>query len=142
MTETLPITIKVNDDLLNKFSKLKSICNKLEAQFNFQTLTANWYGDEDDILIIQLCLETPVTFKQRQEELAKLSQSEVSISHFSDDVVSCFNDSEQQLLCGIAITNSELELLVLQPKLLAGFIEAKLSKVLNLIALQQSLASI
>jgi hypothetical protein len=142
MTETLPITIKVNDDLLDKFSKLKSVSNKLEAQFNFQTLTANWYGDEDDILIIQLCLETPVTFKQRQEELAKLSQSEVSVSHFSDDVASCFNKSEQQLLCSIAITNSELELLALQPKLLAGFIEAKLRKVLNLIAQQQSLVSI
>jgi hypothetical protein len=142
MTETLPITIKVNDGLLDEFSKLKSVSNKLEAQFNFQTLTANWYGDEEDILIIQLCLETPVTFKQRQEELAKLSQSEVSVSHFSDDVVSCFNKGKKQLFCTIAITNSELKLLVLQPKLLAGFIEAKLRKVLNLIAQQQSLASI
>ncbi|PKG85375.1 hypothetical protein CXF85_07245 [Colwellia sp. 75C3] len=142
MTETLPITIKVNNDLFDKFSKLKSVSNKLEAQFNFQTLTANWYGDEDDILIIQLCLETPESFKQRQEELEQLSPSEVSISHFSDDVVSCFNKDEQQLLCTIAITSSELDLLVLQPKLLAGFIEAKLRKVLNLIAQQQSLASI
>ncbi|PKI13035.1 hypothetical protein [Colwellia sp. 12G3] len=142
MTETLPITINVNTDLLDKFSKLKSVSNKLEAQFNFQTLTANWYGDEEDILIIHLCLETPASFNQRQEEFDQLSLSDVSVSHFSDDVISCFNKGEQQLLCVIAITTSELELLTLQPRLLTGFIQAKLHKVLNLIAQQQSLASI
>jgi len=142
MTETLPITIKVNDGLLDNIAKLKSVSNKLAAQFNFQTLTANWYGDEDDVLIIELCLETPASFKLRQEELAQLSLKNFSVTHFSDDVINCFNKGNKQLLCTIAITNSELELLVLQPKLLAGFIEVKLRKVLNLIAQQQSLASI
>ena len=104
MTENLPITIKVNDDLCDKFSKLKSVSNKLEAQFNFQTLTANWYGDEEDILMIQLSLETPESFKKNQEELEQLSRSDVSVSHFSDDVISCLNKGEQQLFCVIAPT--------------------------------------
>ncbi|NQZ25953.1 MAG: hypothetical protein HRT55_06520 [Colwellia sp.] len=142
MTDALPLTIKVNNDLLDQFAKIKSISNKLEAQFNFQTLTANWYGNENDILIIQLSLETPTSFNKRHKEIEKLPASEVIVSHFSDDVISSFNEAEQQLLCIIAITDSELTLLELQPKILTGFIEKKLHKVLNLIAQQQSLASI
>ncbi|WP_057832611.1 hypothetical protein [Colwellia sp. TT2012] len=142
MTESLPLTINVNSDLLDKFTQLKSISNKLEAQFNFHTLTANWYGDERQVLAIQLLLETPVSFKECQNGLKRLSASEVSVSHFSDDVFSCFNEGEQQLLCYIAITNSELDLLATQPKLLMGFIQVKIHKVLNLIAVQQSLSKI
>lgn len=142
MTETLPITITVNKALLDKFINIKSVSNKLEAQFNFQTLTANWYGDEEDILTVQLSLETPASFEQRKETLSKSSDDSVNISHFSDDVICCFNEGQQQLHCTIAITKSELDLLVSQPALLAGYIQAKLRKVLNLIAQQQSLASI
>ncbi|WP_019027158.1 hypothetical protein [Colwellia piezophila] len=142
MTETLPISIQVAQDLLDKFVKLKAIANKLEALFNFQTLTANWYGDEEDILTIRLSLETPASFKQCQGELETLSADSLAISEFSDDVISGFNQSEQQLRCHIAITESELSLLTQQPKILKGFVQAKLHKVLNLIATQQSLASI
>ncbi len=142
MTETLPITINLNKALCDKFSKLKSISNKLEAQFNFHTLTANWYGEEDDILTIKLCIESPESFEQYQAELHNLPADEVIISHFSDDVISCFNPGVLQLLCYIAITESELSLLEQAPKILAGFLQKKLHKVLNLIALQQSLAKI
>jgi len=142
MTEQLPISINIHDDLVDKFPKIKSVINKLEAQFNFHTLTANWYGDEENILLIQLLLETPMSFKLKQAELAELSLDEVELSHFSDDVTCRFNDREQQLLCHIAITESELALLDQQHKLLVGFLQAKLHKVLNLIAKQQSLASI
>ena len=142
MTDALPLTIKVNNDLLDQLYKIKSISNKLEAQFNFQTLTANWYGDEDNILIIQLSLETPSSFTKQKKELVKLATTEDIISNFSDDVISSFSAAEQQLFCLIAITDSELTLLELQPKILSGFIEKKLHKVLNLIAQQQCLANL
>jgi len=142
MAEQLPITINIHSDLADKFPRIKSVINRLEAQFNFHTLTANWYGDEENILLIQLALETPVSFRQQQIELEQKSLVEVEISNFSDDVICRLNNTEQQLLCNIAITESELTLLEGQPKLLAGFIQAKLHKVLNLIAKQQSLASI
>ena len=142
MTAALPLTIKVHNDLLEQFSQIKSVSYKLEAQFNFHTLTANWYGDEADVLMMQLLLETPASFKKHQAELSLLSPSEVSVSNFSDDVISCFNEGAQQLLCYIAITDSELELLAQAPKILTGFIEAKIHKVLNLIAVQQSLTKI
>ncbi|KGJ91163.1 hypothetical protein [Colwellia psychrerythraea] len=142
MTEQLPITINVNNGLSNKFLKIKSICHKLEALFNFQTLKANWYGDEEEILTIKLCLETPVSFTECQGRLNKLTAGEVIISPFSDDVISCLNESEQQLLCYIAVTDSELVLLEQQPKLLTGLLQVKLNKVLNLIANQQYLSHI
>ncbi len=142
MTEQLPITINIHNELIDKSPQISSVINKLEAQFNFQTLTANWYGDEENILTIQLSLEIPLSFKQHQEELDKLPLTEVSISHFSDDVISCFNQDEQKLLCHVAITHSELTLLELKPKILSGFLQAKLHKVLNLIAEQQSLPCI
>lgn len=142
MTEQLPITINIHNDLVDKFPKIKSVINKLEAQFNFHTLMANWYGDEEHILLIQLALETPVSFSQHQEELKLLELEKLNVSHFSDDVICRVNYIEQQLLCNIAITESELALLDQQPKLLAGYLQAKLRKVLNLIAEQQSLASI
>ncbi len=142
MTEELPISINVDNDLVDKYPKIKSVINKLEAQFNFHTLTANWYGDEEKILLIQLALETPMSFSQHQAELEHAALEGVVISNFSDDVTCSFNESEQQLLCNIAITESELTLLDQQPKLLAGFLQTKLHKVLNLIAGQQCLASI
>ena len=57
MTEKLPISIYVCDHLTKQFINFNSITNKLAAQFNFQAMTANWYGDEDNILFIQLWLE-------------------------------------------------------------------------------------
>ena len=140
MTEQLPITIKVTNELIDKFLKITSVANKLEAQFNFHTLTANWYGDENNVLRIQLALETPASFLMQQEALQQLTLGECDISNFSDDVVCCFNEAELQYHCYVAITESEVNLLEQAPKILAGFIQAKLHKVLNLIAVQQSLA--
>ena len=95
MPATLPLTLNENKDLLDKFTNIKSVINKLEAQFNFQTLTANWYGDEEEILTIQLSLVTPTSFELFKKGLDSLSTRSVNISHFSDDVVSCFNKGEQ-----------------------------------------------
>ncbi len=44
MTELLPITITVDVELAKQLTRLNSVANKLEAQFNFHALTANWFG--------------------------------------------------------------------------------------------------
>jgi hypothetical protein len=142
MTEQLPITINIHNDLIEKLPKIKSIINKLEAQFNFQTLTANWYGDEEYILLINLILDTPTSFEQYQLGLAEISHSDTEIKAFSDDVICSVNEKALQIACNIAITDSELALLDEQAKLLTAFLQAKLHKVLNLIAEQQSLVKI
>jgi hypothetical protein len=142
MNDLLPITIQIDRALAEKFSKIKSVSSKLEAQFNFQTLTANWYGDEENILMIQLALETPESFADVKEALALPLEGDIQIYHFSDDVICCASKADLQLLCHIAITDSELDLLEQQGKLLAGFLQAKLHKVLNLIAQQESLTHI
>ncbi|NQZ21819.1 MAG: hypothetical protein HRT53_07125 [Colwellia sp.] len=134
MTEQLPISIQPSNDLMTQFSKIKSVCNKLEAQFNFQTLTANWYGDEDNILSINLYLETSNFF-----DLEKANIHQGEISNFADDVFSVYQKELPQINCFIAITPAELTLLGQQEKLLPIYIEKKLHKVLNLIAAQLKL---
>jgi len=129
MTEQLPISIQASNDLTAKFNKIKSVTNKLEAQFNFQTLTASWYGDEENILLINLYLETIEIFKT---EMSKSHQGNISL--FSDDVFSVYQKEKPQINCFIAITPAELLLLEQQEKLLAKYLHAKLHKVLNLIA--------
>jgi len=129
MTVQLPISIQASNELLDKFAKLNSVANKLEAQFNFQTLTAGWYGDEENILMIQLSLETPASFY-----FQKMQESPFPRDEFADDVLSYHNVTEDNINCYIAITDSEIVFLEQQPKLLAGFVQAKIKKILNLIA--------
>lgn len=142
MTEDLPITIHINSELQEMFSTIIPVCNKLAAQFNFQTLTANWYGDEEYILSIALALETPVSFSQQHDSLQSVNGNKQTIKKFSDDVFYTMNDEKQQLHCYISMTTSELELLELQPKVLTGLIQTKLHKILNLIAQAQSFPQI
>ncbi len=136
MMEQLPISIHVCDDLKQQFVKIQSASNKFEAQFNFQTMTANWYADEDNILFIQLHLETAQSFVEQ-----KKAQQPHEINIFSDDVFS-FNkkgDQTQLLICYIAITDSEIVLLSQQNQILVALLKVKLQKVLNLIAKQLNL---
>jgi len=139
MTEQLPISIYACDDLMQQFAKITSVCNKLEAQFNFQTMTANWYGDEKNILFVRLSIETPQSFVLQQKK-----QPQHEAKNYSDDVFSYYEKSEkkQTLICHIAITETELTMLNQQNKLLAGLLHIKLQKVLNLIAKQLELETI
>lgn len=134
MTEELPIVIRPHNELTDRYTKIKSVCNKLEAQFNFQTLTAGWYGDEENILSIHLYLETPEGFNHQRTQI-----HQGTLHTFADDVFSYFDESNIHITCIIAITDAELNLLSEQQNILAGYIHTKLHKVLNLIAKQQKL---
>ncbi|MDX2369927.1 MAG: hypothetical protein QNK36_16250 [Colwellia sp.] len=141
MTEQLPISIYVCDDLTKQLVNINSITNKLSAQFNFQAMTANWYGDEDNIIFIQLLLETPQGFTNQMEK-QQIKQVKTFEIH-SDDVFSFIDDKEpQQLICAIAITEFEQNLLDQQAKLLGGLLQIKLQKTLNIIAKQLNLKPI
>jgi hypothetical protein len=133
MTESLPITILVHDELALHFDKISGVVSKLEAQFNFQTMTANWYGDEHDITYVQLHLLTPEIFTQAHQSYQKQD-----IKSFSDDVFTV-TENNKLLICNIAITAAELALLTQQTKLLSALLSVKLKKVLNLIAEHLSL---
>jgi hypothetical protein len=137
MTVQLPISIQSSKELLEKFSKLNSVSNKLEAHFNFQTLTAGWYGDEENILLIHLFLETPGSFYFQKMQPHSGQQDDLA-----DDVLSYHNVKRNSIHCYIAITDSEIDLLEQQQKLLAGFLQAKVKKILNLIANKLNLHAI
>mgnify|MGYP000058901375 CR=1 FL=1 len=139
MTEKLPISIDACAELQQQFVKICSVCNKLEAQFNFQTMMANWYGDENNMLAVQLHLLTPENFSS-----LKNSASQGKVTHHSDDVFSDFeqNTNQASLTVYIAITAAELILLSQQAKVLTALLNVKLQKVLNLVAQQLKLTPI
>jgi hypothetical protein len=145
MVETLPITIHASDELLEKLTKLRAIISRFEAQFNFQTMTANWYGDEDNIINIALCLRMPDDFSHQASLAQKMvdkKEIEQQLHKYSDDAFSVFDKKSRQLICTIAVTASELTLLDQQEKLLTPYLQKKTHKILNLIAAQLSLPTL
>ena len=141
MTEQLPISIYVCDELSKEFVKINSITNKLAAQFNFQAMTANWYGDEECILFIKLRLETFQAFVHKKQK--QQAQPEQEFKMHSDDVFSFVDGQDShQLIFTIALTEYEQQLLFQQTKLLRGLLQVKLQKVLNIVANQFNLKPI
>ena len=133
MNETLPISIKVSDALAAEVQNILSITNKLSAQLNFHTMTANWYGDEANIMSLNFYLVALA-------ELNHLIIEHDDVDKLADDVI--LNSSSNVFDCHIAITEAELALITKQPKLLSGYLAKKLTKVLNLIADKQQLVHI
>ncbi|MGB2739839.1 MAG: hypothetical protein WBC60_04710 [Cognaticolwellia sp.] len=137
MTEQLPISIQVSDDLIVEISHIAAISNKLEAQLNFHTMTANWYGDEDNMLEINFFLLC-VNELEHQE---KSRDGDFNNEFLADDVM-ITSPLDKLVDCYVAITESELLLLQKTPKLLSGYLGKKLTKVLNLIAERYDLEKI
>tara|TARA_B110000914_G_C15362524_1_gene399248 strand:+ start:264 stop:683 length:420 start_codon:yes stop_codon:yes gene_type:complete len=135
--EPLPVTIESSNALKTKFSHLRSINNRLEAQINFQTLTANWYSIEENILHIQLNLVT-----QEELESYKIKYGTDFLEAVADDIFGNYQTTSNHLQCFIAITTGELTLLQQQQKLLTGYIQLKVIKVINLIANKMQLPTI
>ncbi len=137
MTEQLPISIQVSDELVLEIANLIAISNKLEAQLNFHTMTANWYGEEENILLINFYLVSLAEFDSSDK-----SQERGLEKEFLADDVFMLSSSDKLLDCHVAITASELLLLQQNPKLLSGYLGKKLTKVLNLIAQRQGFEKI
>ncbi|WP_085300010.1 hypothetical protein [Cognaticolwellia mytili] len=137
MTEQLPISIQVSDDLVAQINNIAAICNKLEAQLNFHTMTANWYGEEENILLINFNLVGSNEFDSSNDSAEKMIKKD-----FLADDVFILSSTNKLLDCHVAITASELPLLQQKPKLLSGYLGKKLTKVLNLIAQQQGFEKI
>lgn len=140
MTEQLPITLKANDELRAQFAKIHSQVNKLEAQLNFHALTANWFGDEESIVFIELFIESNSTFKAKSEALEQ--QGQAAVTFLSDDVFYLTRLTSEPLQYYIALTEKETELMLAKPKLVASLLQVKLTKVLNEIATKLSLSTI
>jgi hypothetical protein len=134
MTETLPISIQVSDNLVAEVKNIIGITNKLAAQLNFHTMTANWYGDEANVLQINFYLIAI-------NEFGNIATPAVDIETLADDVL-LLSSNNSLIDCYVAITAAEFELIRQQPKLLSGYLAKKLSKVLNLIADRQQLTQI
>jgi hypothetical protein len=137
MSTNLPISISISDELLDEFVTIKRIVNKLEIQLNFKTLAAGWYGDEENILLISLYLQSPTDFDFQQTQ-----SHGGELTCFSDDVFSYYNEQQKQLSCFIAVTSTEHQLLQQKEKILSGYLPKKLMKVINLIAIKLLLPTV
>ncbi|UUO23895.1 hypothetical protein FGD67_12155 [Colwellia sp. M166] len=129
MTEQLPISIRASDDLIAEIKNIVAISNKLEAQLNFHTMTANWYGEEENIIQINFYLLCIAELKDSEEN----QDNAVKREFLADDVL-MVSSTSKLLDCHVAITGVEQRLLQQTPKLLSGYLAKKLTKVLNLIA--------
>lgn len=129
MTDQLPIVIRVSDALIFEIKNIAAISNKLEAQLNFHTMTANWYGDEENILQINFYLLNMAEFSCRE----KCRENKTKAEFLADDVLMISSEA-RMIDCYVAITAAELKLLKQTPKLLSGYLGKKLTKVLNVFA--------
>lgn len=136
MTEKLPISIQVSDSLIEQIKNITAISNKLEAQLNFHTMTANWYEDEENILLINFYLLAVDEFNDKAEQ-----DTEINKEFLADDVFMLLS-ANKFIDCNLTITANEQLLLQQTPKILSGYLGKKLTKVLNLIAKNQGLDKI
>lgn len=130
MTESLPITISADDSINALFPKARSILNKLEAQLNFQSLTAGWYGNEENILSINVAVVISGTFKQETD-------TNQAFEFPADDLAIYIDGLEVNLL--VAITEKEQLLLEEKTSLLSRFLQLKLIKATNTLAEKKQL---
>ena len=139
MTTQLPITIHIANALTSLYPKLNATANKLEAQFNFQTMTANWYGNEDNMLSLTINLLLPCEYSDYRT-LAQSSDKSCTV--YADDVFSQIKGGTNYLEAFVALTDKEQLLIEQHKKLLPIIVEKKLKKVINLIGESLSLSMI
>lgn len=65
MSNKLPLTISAEQQVCQQLDLSKTVLEKLEAWANFETLKANWYGDEANCLRCQFTLVTSDTFNSK-----------------------------------------------------------------------------
>lgn len=133
-TEQLPITIHTGDELAIAFKGIKGITERLSAQLNFQTMTAGWFGDEENIFTISFAIDVISSFEQNKALFQSEQDDYNEFTSFSDDVCCCYKKSVNHLNVNVAITESELTFLTENKKVLRKYLETKLIKVVNLIA--------
>ena len=139
MADLLPINFHVSDELKSIFPKLPSVCNKQAALFNFHTMTAGWYGEEEKALALNIALLTTEYFVIHFNNVINSKQKHVT---YSDDVFTENETEQRQLNVFIAITLAEQSLLITHPHLLFSLLKKKVRKLLNLIAKKHNLAEI
>ena len=137
MSEQLPLSIHPSAELCDKFLKIGSVSNRLEAQLNFRTLSANWYCDESNILVINLYLETPEGFSFQKQQ-----KHQGVLEDVADDVRCFYDKGAHKVNCFVAITEGEMTLLQQEEKLIASYLQIKLTKILNAIAVTKMLLPI
>lgn len=128
-TDKLPVCIFANDELKSWFANINQVMARLEAEVNFQTMLAGWYGDEDKLPAIEIAFTSATGFESFLSE-----QSTMVVNQLADDVFYRFNPDKKQATGFVCFTESELSLIEKHAKLLPGIAKAKLVKLIFAIA--------
>lgn len=131
----LPIQLNATTPLQQSFKQLNSVLLTTEAQLNFQSMTAGWYGDEENILSINVMLQSPQEFTA---QVQRKYQNEI-VTQYADDVQSVATEDQLTFDVYIALTEKEQALLTQHSKLTEKICQTKIRKVINLIASNLSL---
>ncbi|WP_448548505.1 hypothetical protein [Thalassotalea fusca] len=131
----LPIQISATTSLQQAFKPLNRVLLTTEAQLNFQSMTAGWYGDEDNILNIQITLQNTQEFS---EQVQREYLNEI-VTLYADDVQSVATQDKLAFYIYIAVTEKEQVLFTQHHKLIEKICQTKIRKVINLIASDLSL---
>lgn len=126
--ERLPITLSIDHDLKQIFPKALAYANKLEAEFNFHAMLANWYEKEEEIVEIEILYLTTTSYDFNLQQLAGRE------SHIVSDDVCYIFESEKHINIYISITDNESIKIKEQIKLLNALLKVKAQKVLSIIA--------
>lgn len=93
MSLDLPVTISAEGRLSEKYGLTKQVLEQLEAWANFETLKANWYGDDSRQISTKFVLVSKATFDTSFDALIAKGWIEDLALHciynLSDDLNSC-----------------------------------------------------
>jgi len=125
-TEKLPVVVFANDELKAWFKNINQVMARLEAEVNFQTMLAGWFGNEELLPQVEICFTSVTGFESFQQEDTRLACKQLA-----DDVFYRFDSDKKQATGFIYFTESELSLLEQHQKLLPSMTKAKLIKLLR-----------
>ncbi|WP_286232623.1 hypothetical protein [Thalassotalea sediminis] len=136
MSETLPISLHVASDAQHSLVKICSVANRLEAQLNFITMTAGWFADPENEILIEFYINSSPYFPEKQ-----FPASDEFIV-LADDVHLAYYKSEHCYQCYIELTVAEVNAAKQKNAVLTAILDKKLSIVLNKIANKHEMPSI
>lgn len=125
-TEKLPVSVFANDELKAWFKNISQVMARLEAEVNFQTMLAGWFGNEELLPQMEVCFTSATGFVSFQQEDTHLESKQLA-----DDVFYRFDTDKKRATGFIHFTESELSLIEQHQKLLPGIAKAKLVKLLR-----------
>ena len=128
MDHNLPITVTSKGLFEAGDKSSEFLMTKLEAWLNFKALQANWYGDEDLVLTINVSIMPEKLFLDNQVDRSLKWQS---LSSNTTTALFNHNESITSFTCFLMLSNDELNETMAKPQKVEDMLQNKLATVAN-----------